>query len=42
MDHNWIYQVFDAGVTHQFTADYAYYMDNVTYSNNLIEYCTSE
>ena len=39
VDHNWIYQVFDAGVTHQFSADYAYYMDNVTYSNNLIEYC---
>ncbi len=41
-DNNYIYQVFDAGVTHQFSSgspgDCKHI--NVHYTNNLIEYCT--
>ena len=39
VDHNYIYQAFDAGVTHQFSASRVVNMDNVSYTNNLIEYC---
>lgn len=42
IDHCYIYQVYDAGVTHQWKNDTStkpVIMENVTYSNNLIEYC---
>jgi hypothetical protein len=42
VDHCYIYQVYDAGITHQFknsTSSEPVTMENVTYSNNLIEYC---
>ena len=41
VDHNWIYQVYDAGVTHQYTEKTKpnIYCDNVSYVNNLIERC---
>lgn len=44
VENNWIYQVYDAGITWQ--GDYSYlpeYGDiykNITYRNNLMEYCT--
>ena len=39
--NNYIYQVYDAGITHQFTANGtdSCYMTNVRYAENLIEYC---
>lgn len=42
VDHNYIYQCYDAGVTHQLSSggDRDCFQKNVTYSNNLIEYCT--
>ncbi len=43
VDHCYIYQVYDAGITHQWantTSTQPVIMENVTYSNNLIEYCT--
>jgi hypothetical protein len=42
VDHCYIYQVYDAGITHQYknpTATKTIIMENVTYTNNLIEYC---
>jgi hypothetical protein len=42
VDHCYIYQVYDAGITHQWkntTSTQPVIMENVTYSNNLIEYC---
>ena len=41
-DRNYIYQCYDAGVTHQLSAggDRDCKQKDVTYSNNLIEYCT--
>lgn len=40
-DHNYIYQVFDAGVTHQYGGGESdCKQKNVKYINNLIEYCT--
>ncbi len=41
MDHNYVYQVYDAGLTHQLSSGgtNTCYQKNVTYSNNLIEYC---
>ncbi len=39
--HNcYIYQVYDAGITHQATSGDDIIIKNVTYTNNLIEYCT--
>ncbi len=38
VDHCWIYQIYDAAVTHQFDASAT--MQNIYYTNNLIEYCT--
>lgn len=35
----YIYQVYDAGITHQAGAPIRYDMKNIRYSNNLIEYC---
>lgn len=43
VDHCYIYQVYDAAVTHQYKNEVSSdpcIMENVTYSNNLIEYCT--
>jgi hypothetical protein len=43
VDHCYIYQIYDAGVTHQYknpTSTEMKIMENVTYSNNLIENCT--
>ena len=41
IDHNWIYQVYDAGITHQYKGtDSNTVAQGLTYSNNLIEYCT--
>ncbi|MDD5604273.1 MAG: prolyl oligopeptidase family serine peptidase [Eubacteriales bacterium] len=42
VDHCYIYQIYDAGVTHQLksaTSSSAKIMENVTYSSNLFEYC---
>lgn len=43
VDHCYIYQVYDAAVTHQYfdytTEATTKVMENVTFSNNLIEYC---
>ena len=37
----WIYQVYDAGITHQIsTYGQEYRMEHIVYQNNLIEYCT--
>ncbi|HAZ04292.1 MAG TPA: hypothetical protein DCY97_19300 [Marinilabiliales bacterium] len=43
VDHCYIYQIYDAGITHQYknyTSSETVIMENVTYSNNLIEYCS--
>ena len=40
--NNWIYQIYDTGVTHQYNSTYDYgsaTMDNVKYIGNVIEYC---
>lgn len=38
--NNYIYQVYDAGITHQMTTcGNTYKMDNIRYLDNLIEYC---
>ncbi len=39
VDHNYIYQVYDAGMTHQWGGTYKANHLNVTYSNNLVERC---
>ena len=41
VENNWIYQMFDTGITNQggMTAD-GYVQSNITYRGNLIEYCT--
>ena len=41
VEHCWIYQVYDAGVTHQYSdkSKAGIYCDNVTYKDNLIERC---
>ena len=42
VDHCYVYQIYDAGLTHQFKGDNGspVPMVNVTYTDNLIEYCT--
>lgn len=42
VDHCWIYQIYDAGATHQLSTggDSDCEMIDVEYSDNLIEYCT--
>ncbi len=37
VENNWIYQIYDSGVTHQ--GDGTYHLDGFTIKNNLIEYC---
>ncbi len=39
VDHCWIYQVYDAGVTHQ-SSGATVMMENIAYTNNILEYCT--
>ena len=41
MDHNYVYQVYDAGLTHQLSSGGTNncIMKDVVYTNNLIEYC---
>lgn len=40
VSHNYVYQCYDAGITHQFkTQEPDIYMENVTYSDNLVERC---
>lgn len=40
VDNNYIYQVYDAGATHQVTTvGDKFVMDDIIYSNNLMEYC---
>lgn len=36
---NWVYQCFDAGITHQSSYQPGCLQDNITFSDNLIEYC---
>lgn len=39
-DHNYLYQIYDAGLTHQVTSRGKFYrMENIRYRDNLIEYC---
>lgn len=40
-DHNWVYQCYDAGLTHQYQRGYTkdIIMDGMYYTNNLIEKC---
>ena len=42
IDHCWVFEIYDAGITHQLSSggDSDCIMDGVLYSNNLIEYCT--
>jgi len=43
VDHCYIHQIYDAGITHQYknsNSTQTITMENVTYSNNLIEYCS--
>lgn len=40
--NNWVYQIYDTGVTHQYNSPYDFgsaTMDNVKYVGNVIEYC---
>lgn len=37
---NWVYQCFDAGITHQSSYQPGCLQTNITFSDNLIEYCT--
>lgn len=37
VENNWIYQIYDSGVTHQGSGDY--HLKGFTVRNNLIEYC---
>ncbi|MDD5603562.1 MAG: alpha/beta hydrolase-fold protein [Eubacteriales bacterium] len=39
VDHCYVYEVYDAGISHQCSWLPSVYMKNVTYSNNLIEHC---
>ena len=40
VDHNYIYQCYDAGITHQYsTKNPEINMDNIAYTNNLVEDC---
>lgn len=40
VDHNYVYQCYDAGITHQYsTKNPDINMDNVAYTNNLVEDC---
>jgi hypothetical protein len=36
----WVYQCYDAGLTHQANAPYAIVQEDIIFRNNLVEYCT--
>ena len=44
VDHCWVYQCYDAGLTHQYTGapdgNPEMTAENITYTNNLVEFCT--
>ncbi len=41
IDHCWVYQIYDAGITHQVSNGCGpTYMRHVSYTNNLIDYCS--
>ena len=44
VDHCWVYQCYDAGLTHQYTGapdgNSEMTAENITYTNNLVEFCT--
>lgn len=40
VENNWIYQVYDAGLTHQGGQTGGNLWENITYRGNLIEYCS--
>lgn len=39
-ENNWIYQVYDAGFTHQGGDIGGYVQEDITFRNNLVEYCS--
>lgn len=39
-ENNWIYQIYDAGFTHQGGDIGGYLQENITFRNNLVEYCS--
>ena len=39
VENCWIYQIYDAGITHQITARSQRIMENIRYRGNLLEYC---
>ena len=39
VENNYIYEVYDAGVTHQFTTDKKMMLENIQYKHNAIEKC---
>ncbi len=39
VEHNWVYQCFDAGITHQSTHPYGVVQANIRFADNLVEYC---
>ena len=39
VEHNWVYQCYDAGITHQSTHPYGVVQANIRFTNNLVEYC---
>ncbi len=38
VENNWVYQCFDAGITHQSSASVAIVADNIRFADNLLEY----
>ncbi len=40
VENNWIYQIYDAGLTHQGNDVGGYEQSNITYRGNLVEYCS--
>lgn len=42
VDHCYVYQVYDTGITHQWKGETGGVVveDNITYTNNLVDYCT--
>lgn len=39
VENNWIYQIYDTGITHQYNSTGSCEHKNITYRENLIEYC---
>lgn len=42
IDHCWVYQCYDAGLTHQYSGsgETKHSAENLTYTNNLVEFCS--